>query len=71
MFPINPVSDNDVIKPGMFVLKDMNVYNQSGKDVDAVYNTGLKKAKNPGKSVWTIRHKKLRKGIVVEKKVNF
>lgn len=34
MFPIRPVPDNDVKKPPMFVLKDMEDYKTRGKNVD-------------------------------------
>lgn len=34
MFPIRSVPDNDVKKPPMFVLKDMEDYKTRGKDVD-------------------------------------
>lgn len=37
MFPIRPVPDNDVIKPQMFVFKDMDDYKTSGKNVEAEY----------------------------------
>ena len=37
MFPIRPVPDNDVKKPPMFVFKDMDDFNNRGKDVDAQY----------------------------------
>ena len=37
MFPIQPVPDNDVIKPDMFVFKDMADYQERGKNVDAAY----------------------------------
>ena len=37
MFPIRPVPDNDVKKPQMFVFKDMDDYENRGKNVDAEY----------------------------------
>lgn len=37
MFPIQPVPDNDVTKPAMFVFKDMEDYKVRGKNVDAAY----------------------------------
>lgn len=37
MFPIRPVSDNDVRKLQMFVFTDMEDYKSRGKNVDAEY----------------------------------
>lgn len=68
MFPIRPVSDNDVKKPGMFVFKDWEDYQKNGKNVDAEYNAG-RKAK--GKNAERIRHKKFGEGVIVEKKDGF
>lgn len=72
MFPIRPVPDNDVKKQGMFVFKDMEDYLKNGKNVDAVYSAGLKKAKkSPSKSAQKVRHKKFGEGTVVERKGEF
>ena len=72
MFPIRPVPDNDVKKPGMFVFKDMEDYLKNGKNVDAVYRAGLKKAKkSSSKSAQKVRHKKFGEGVIVEKKGEF
>ncbi len=48
MFPIRPVSDNDVKKPQMFVFKDMDDYKNRGKNVDAEYTKMLVAAKKKG-----------------------
>ena len=45
MFPIRPVSDNDVKKPQMFVFKDMDDYKNRGKNVDAEYTKMMVTAK--------------------------
>ena len=45
MFPIRPVSDNDVKKPQMFVFKDMDDYKNRGKNVDAEYTKMMVAAK--------------------------
>ena len=37
MFPIRPIPDNDVVKPTMFVFKDMDDYKTRGKNVDEEY----------------------------------
>lgn len=37
MFPIQPVPDNDVVKPDMYVFVDMADYKAHGADVDARY----------------------------------
>ena len=37
MFPVQPVPDNDVEKPQMFVFKDMEDYKTRGKNVDEEY----------------------------------
>lgn len=37
MFPVRPVPDNDVKKPDMFVFKDMEDYQNRGKNVDKEY----------------------------------
>ncbi|MCD7916903.1 MAG: HNH endonuclease [Clostridiales bacterium] len=49
MFPIRPVPDNDVKKPGMFVFKDMDDYKTRGKDVDAEYMKLLAERKKSGR----------------------
>ena len=74
MFPIRPVPDNDVKKPGMFVFKDMEDYQKNGQNVDAKYNAGHKVKtvkKSSGKSVQKVRHKKFGVGTVVERKGEF
>ena len=48
MFPIRPVSDNDVKKPQMFVFKDMDDYKNRGKNVDAEYTKMMVAAKKKG-----------------------
>ena len=65
MFPIRPVPENDVRKPGMFVFKDMEDYKRRGKDVDARYNAGRVKVKGRKVSTERIRHKKFGEGVVV------
>ena len=45
MFPIRPVPDNDVKKPQMFVFKDMDDYENRGKNVDAEYTKMMAAAK--------------------------
>ncbi len=37
MFPVQPVPDNDVAKPELYVFKDMDDYNMRGKNVDKEY----------------------------------
>ena len=37
MFPVQPVPDNDVVKPKMYVFKDMADYKARGANVDAEY----------------------------------
>ena len=37
VFPVRPIPDNDVMKPSMFVFKDMEDYKMHGKNVDAIY----------------------------------
>lgn len=37
MFPVRPVPENDVLKPQMFVFKDMDDYRKNGKDVDTLF----------------------------------
>ena len=51
MFPIRPVSENNVKKPSMFVFKDMDDYRKNGKNIDVVYSTGMKKVKKPPREV--------------------
>ena len=70
MFPIRPVPDNDVKKPGMFVFKDMEDYRKNGKKAEDEYNAGRKK-KGTGKSAQKVRHKKFGLGTVVERKDGF
>lgn len=48
MFPIGPVPDNDVKKLSMFVLKDMEDFENRGKDVDAEYMKVLAAKKKGG-----------------------
>ena len=48
MFPIRPVPDNDVKKPQMFVFKDMDDYENRGKNVDADYTKMMADAKKKG-----------------------
>ncbi len=70
MFPIRPVPDNDVKKPGMFVFKDMDDYLKNGKNVDAKYNAG-RKVKARGTASRYVRHKKFGEGIIIETKGEF
>lgn len=51
MFPIRPVPDNNVIKPDMFVFKDMADYQARGKTVDAAYIKILAERKRNRKKV--------------------
>ena len=74
MFPIRPVPENDVKKPGMFVFKDMEDYRKNGKKAEDEYYAGrVRKVskKSPGKSVQKVRHKKFGEGTVVERKGEF
>lgn len=48
MFPIRPVPDNDVKKPQIFVFKDMDDYENRGKNVDAEYTKMMAVAKTIG-----------------------
>lgn len=48
MFPIRPVPDNDVKKPQMFMFKDMDDYENRGKNVDAEYTKMRSVAKEKG-----------------------
>ena len=48
MFPIRPVPDNDVKKPQMFVFKDMDDYENRGKNVDDEYTKMMAAAKEKG-----------------------
>lgn len=48
MFPIRPVPDNDVKKPQMFVFKDMDDYENRGKNVDVEYTKMMAAAKKKG-----------------------
>lgn len=51
MFPIRPVSDNDVKKPQMFVFEDMEDYKARGKNIDAEYTKMVAaKKKSRGKA---------------------
>lgn len=53
MFPVQPVPDNDVEKPQMFVFKDMEDYKTRGKNVDEEYAKILaENKKNIGKSIY-------------------
>ncbi len=48
MFPIRPAPDNDVKKPQMFVFKDMDDYENRGKNVDVEYTKMMAAAKKKG-----------------------
>lgn len=37
MFPVRPIPDNDVVKPSLYVFKDMEDYKVRGKNVDKEY----------------------------------
>ena len=50
MFPVRPVPDNDVIKPAMFVFKDMEDFKEHGKDADAQYMKIIAAKKKGGKN---------------------
>lgn len=47
MFPVRPVPENDVIKPKMFVFKDMEDYWKNGKDVDTLFPQQRLQRKQP------------------------
>lgn len=49
MFPIQPVPDNDVAKPKMYVFKDMEDYKSRGTNVDKEYAAYLASKKKGGK----------------------
>lgn len=49
MFPIQPVPDNDVAKPNMYVFKDINDYKIRGANVDKKYADYLASKKKGGK----------------------
>lgn len=50
MFPVRPVPDNDVIKPFMFVFKDMEDYKTHGADVEVRYEQYLRKKREQEKN---------------------
>lgn len=70
MFPIRPVPENDVKKPGMFVFKDMEDYQKNGKRAEDEYNAG-RKVKGKKVALQRIRHKKFGDGVIVERKGEF
>ncbi len=49
MFPVQPVPDNDVAKPTMYVFKDMDDYKTRGTNVDKEYASYLASKKKSGK----------------------
>ena len=49
MFPVRPVSDNNVEKPALFVFKDMDDYRTRGKDIDRKYMEMITEQKKSGK----------------------
>ena len=49
IFPIRPVPDNDVKKPQMFVFKNMDDYENRGKNVDAEYAKMMAATKKKGR----------------------
>lgn len=51
MFPVQPVPDNDVAKPNMYVFKDMEDYKSRGANVDKEYAAYLATKKNGKKAV--------------------
>jgi len=50
MFPVQPVPNNNVVKPTHYVFKDMADYRARGQNVDAEYAEYRKSLKTPGKS---------------------
>lgn len=58
MFPVKPTPDNDVIKPKMFVFKNMQDYISNGKNVDAEYEKTLRRSQQK-----SLGSKKASKGI--------
>lgn len=74
MFPIRPVPENNVKKPGIFVFKDMDDYRARGKNADVEYNKGRvkKSKKSSGKTGGRrVRHKAFGEGTVIEIKDGF
>ncbi|MGN0603722.1 MAG: HNH endonuclease [Oscillospiraceae bacterium] len=51
MFPVQPVPDNDVVKPNMYVFKDMEDYKSRGANVDKEYAAYLATKKKGKKAV--------------------
>lgn len=50
MFPVQPVLDNDVKKPSIFVFKDMDDYKERGANVEKEYADYLAKKGGSGRS---------------------
>lgn len=51
MFPVQPIPDNDVAKPNMYVFKDMEDYKSRGANVDKEYAAYLATKKRGKKAV--------------------
>lgn len=65
MFPVQPVPDNDVVKPKMYVFKDMADYKARGTNVDKEYaaylaTLGKKKSSGGTKSSSGLKGKKIK-----------
>lgn len=66
MSPVQPVPDNDVAKPKMYVFRDMDDYKARGANVDKEYvaylaSTGKKKSSSSGtKSNNGLKEKKIK-----------
>ena len=50
MFPVRPIPDNDVVKPALYVFRDMDEYNARGKNVDQEYAALLAERNDSKKS---------------------
>ncbi len=65
MFPVQPVPDNDVIKPLMYVFKDMHDYRTRGANVDKEYAaflaaSGSKRSSGTKKTTSSLKGKKIK-----------
>ena len=70
MFPVQPVPDNDVAKPSMYVFKDMEDYKARGKNVDQEFADMMaaKKGKKPAgkKMAKRVKHSTYGTGTLVK-----
>lgn len=70
MFPVQPVPDNDVAKPSMYVFKDMEDYKARGKNVDQEFADMMaaKKSKKPAgkKMAKRVKHSTYGTGTLVK-----